>query len=476
MVLTEFLTTEQVKTIHRNALRVLAEIGVRVEHEEVRSRLAALGGQCDSATGRVRFSPRIVEHFISAKRKTGLETTSPAIRVTCGVYQSYYLDPATDEILPFDEERLAKYLMLAHSLSLIELPHLLGMPYLPQGIPAEYLPLAEKLFAWKHGVRPSGSVQLTGLCPPLLEMFTCHAERSGRRLEEVFTAEGFLVSPLKLARPECEQLMFFFKHGLRMRIGHQPSQGGTAPISLAGSIVLALAEQIFIFLLYRSFWDDAVFSVGGSVMTMDMRNAVACYGRPEQQRINVAFADIARFYGCPCGGHTGLSDAKRPSFEAGAQKAVGALITALATGCGTIEAGLLATDEICSPIQMILDHDLARSLRALLAQPEVNEAECAFREILAAGIGGNFLGTDFTFERFRKDLYQPQTWSWQMVSGWQESGKKMDVDMARDIFMHFESRFTPGSQISLDEERKLRDIIEVSIRSGLASGPHAQEM
>lgn len=34
-------------------------------------------------------------------------------------------------------------------------------------------------------------------------------------------------------------------------------------------------------------------------------------------------------------------------------------MTALTVGAGTIEAGFLSTDEICSPVQMVLDHDLA---------------------------------------------------------------------------------------------------------------------
>jgi hypothetical protein len=56
-------------------------------------------------------------------------------------------------------------------------------------------------------------------------------------------------------------------------------------------------------------------------------------------------------------------------------------MTALTVGAGTIEAGLLGTDEICSPVQMVLDHDLAGALSALLREPTVSEAECAGEEI-----------------------------------------------------------------------------------------------
>jgi len=468
MFLTSFLKPAQVETIHQNALRVLAETGVRVEHAEVRERLASIGGQCSENSMTVSFPPQTVENYVFADRKNLPESERPTIRVTCGVYQCFYLDPRTNGLECFDEPKLAKYIGLARSLQLIEPVNMLGVPYIPDDIPAPFLPLAEKLYAWKYGARPDGTIQHTGLCEYLLEMFACHASLSGNRLEDVVAAVGYMISPLRLARAECEQLLFFAKRGLKMSIGHLPSQGGSAPITFAGAITLALAEQIFLFLLQRSFWEDAVFHVGGNVMTMDLRNAASCYGRPELRRINVAFADIARFYGSSCHGHAGLSDAKMPSFEAGAQKTAGALLTALATGCGTIEAGLLSTDEVCSPVQMILDHDLAGSLRALLAEPLVNEAECAFTEILASGAKGNFLGTELTVQRCRTELCQPRTWSWQSVSGWLDSGKRIDVDYAEEIFAQFEKGFQPVSQITPEEEREIRKIISRSVASGLA--------
>lgn len=188
------------------------------------------------------------------------------------------------------------------------------------------------------------------------------------------------------------------------------------------------------------------------------------YGRPERHRTNLAFADIADFYGCSTGGHTGCTDAYMPSCESGVQKAEGALMTALATGYAYIEAGLLGVDTICSPVQMVLDRDLAGSLRALLAQARIDEQECAFGEILAAGIGGNHLGTEFTVERFRAELFEPGTWSSQSLSAWRASGSRTDIDKTREIVAEFERDFRPASRISEEEERALRSVIERTAR------------
>lgn len=459
MRLCGLLKQQQVEEIHRNALRVLAEVGVQVEHDGLRRKLAAVGGQTDPSTNRMRFPSDITERRIWDARKTPVSFDIPQIGLGCGVYQCMYLDPVADELRPFDESLLAQYFGLAEHLSL-DGWGVLGLPFIPEGIPVSCLPLAEKLYAWKYGGGPGGEVHFTSLCEPIIEMFGIHADAAGKPLGEIFCANGWLVSPLKLGRPECEQLLYFADRGLRMCIGHLPSQGGTAPVSFAGTLTLTLAEQIFLFLLNSAVWGDSHFGIGSAVTTIDMRTGAALYGRPERVRTNLAFADIADFYGCATGGHIGCADAYMPSYEAGVQKAEGALMTALATGHAYIEAGLLGVDTICSPLQMVLDHDLAGSLKALFAEAQVDETECAFDEVLASGIGGNHLGTEFTVERFRTELFEPRTWSNQSLSAWHASGSRTDVDKAREIVAEFERDFRPESRISEEEERALRSVIE----------------
>ncbi len=341
---------------------MLAQVGVRVEHDELRKRLGAVGGRSDGAA--VRFAPEAVERLISDAPKHPRRPEPPTVSLGCGIYLCRYLDPQTGELRDFDEELLARYVGLAESLAIGA--GILGLPFVPEGFDPRTIPLLEKLYAWKYGASPGGSVHLTELCEPLLEIFQTRADATGKRIEEVFCAAGWMISPLKLSRPECEQLLFFADRGLRMFIGSQPTQGASAPVTFGGSLVLGLAEQIFLFLLNHALWGDVEFEVGGTVSAIDMRTAAQVYGRPEQARIILAFADMAEFYGCSCSGHTGCTDAHLPSYEAGVQKAVGALMTALAMGHASIEAGLLGVDEICSPVQMVLDHDLAGSLRALL--------------------------------------------------------------------------------------------------------------
>jgi len=115
MRLSSFLSGSQVETIHRNALRVLAEVGVLVEHEEVAKRLRSVGGEVDES-GRVRFPSTLVERALQDRTKEAPVENHPKVSVFSGIYQCQYLDPISGAYLPFDRDKLAFYLALAASL------------------------------------------------------------------------------------------------------------------------------------------------------------------------------------------------------------------------------------------------------------------------------------------------------------------------------------------------------------------------
>ncbi|MEK7766555.1 MAG: trimethylamine methyltransferase family protein, partial [bacterium] len=204
-------------------------------------------------------------------------------------------------------------------------------------------------------------------------------------------------------------------------------------------------------LLRRLLDPGARFGLGAAVSPVDMASGACLFGRPEQQRMNALFADLSRFYGCAAWGHTGLTDAARPSTEAGAQKAAGVLLTALACGHGSISAGLLKTDTLCSPVQLVLDDDLAAGLGALLAEFRADDLEGAAAEIAGAGPGGGYLDRDLTGERARTDFFRSRTWT--------GAGGGSDVARARALVAAFEKTWHPEPRLAAAEEAELRRII-----------------
>jgi trimethylamine--corrinoid protein Co-methyltransferase len=190
---------------------------------------------------------------------------------------------------------------------------------------------------------------------------------------------------------------------------------------------------------------------------MDMRTTIRPFGRPEMALANLMTAQLARFYGASFSGHAGLSDAKLPSVEAGAQKMMTAVPTLLAGGSLWVDAGLLAIDEVCSPVQMILDDEWMGALQRFTHAFEVSDETIGLETILEAGPGGHFLDKPHTVRHFREEHWNPSIWSRQMLRPWMEDGQRIDADLARERALQFQLELQqhppePGMSPTLEDE------------------------
>ncbi len=464
----EVIDDDGAAQIHLSALRVLHETGVRVESRALLQHLADHGGEMDLDAQRVRFAPDFVEQFIHESGKHDPSRDRPTFGAYAGIYASLYLDPETERLEPFTEATLCGYIRLANALEEVGGVSLLGLPFVPSDIPAPYLPLAEKLHGWKLGATPSGTVQFTGLCPYLEEMYGCRAAATGQQLADVFHAVGYLVSPLRLAQSECDQLLYFHSHGLRMHLGHMLSLGGSTPVTIAGAAVVALAETLFLALLRRSLWGDTHFGLGGFGVVLDMRSAHSMGGRPESALVGAVLGRVARFYGVPCYGSGGLTDAKEPSPQAAAQKAITSVASVFASGSATLDAGLLSLDEILSPEQLVYDAEVTSAVQRLLRPVEVTPEACAVAEIAQVGPGGNFIGTELTAARFREELWEPRVWDRQSLQDWRAGGGRRERDRVKDRIRALLAGPSPEPGLTPECERDLRAIITRAIAARAA--------
>jgi trimethylamine--corrinoid protein Co-methyltransferase len=270
-------------------------------------------------------------------------------------------------------------------------------------------------------------------------------------------------------RHEAYQVAYFWERGLRVGIGGSMlTMGATAPVTLAGAVALNLAEQLALCILDWALWGEKRLHLGASIAMMDMRTTIRPFGRPEMIVANLMMAQLARHYGASFSGHAGLTDAKLPSAEAGAQKALSALPTLLAGGRVWIDAGLLSIDELYSPVQMILDNELLSVLKHFAQSFEVSEETIGLETILQAGPGGHFLDKLHTARHFRAEQWLPEIWSRRMLRPWIEAGSRTDVDKAREIALQMQQDIRQRgyeSQMSEPFEREAGQIIERARRT-----------
>jgi trimethylamine---corrinoid protein Co-methyltransferase len=409
----EILTQNQIEMLHYSALRILGEMGMEIQNEDLLERFAEAGYPVNRLEDRVFFPKKFVEAYLSQAVKHDWEHHLPTVSASAGIYHGHYHDPWIKELVHWDEDRLAFYIALARSLNHIGSAHMLGCR-LP--VPGPLEPLYERYFCWKYSAQEGSSIYLSEICPYLLELYQMRAAEINRPLKEIFKGTVYLVPAMKLGRHEAFQVMYFFERGLQVHIGGSMlTMGADAPITLAGAVALNLAEQLALHQISWVLWGDHAFHLSASLSALDMRTTIRPFGRPEMAIANLMMAQMARFYGASFSGHSGLSDAKLPSVEAGAQKAISAVATLMAGGSFWMDAGLLGIDEICSPVQLVLDNEFLSALKRFTHSFEVDEEAIALDLILEAGPGGQYLDKVHTARRFRQEHWNPSIWSRQML-------------------------------------------------------------
>jgi len=190
----------------------------------------------------------------------------------------------------------------------------------------------------------------------------------------------------------------------RLPVVHSPGpqMGATAPITMAGGLVMSIAEIMSSIVVHQLRRPGAPFVFGAGLHHMDMGAMQICYGSPEFQLTKAAIAQMGRRYGIPTWGYAGCSDAKVLDEQA-AVEATMAVMMAKFTGAnlihdvGYMESGLTGSYEM-----IVLTDELVAMANHLMKGIDVNEETLMVDELHRVGPGGHFLETEATRAHYRE--------------------------------------------------------------------------
>ncbi len=268
------------------------------------------------------------------------------------------------------------------------------------------------------------------------------------------------VSPLQHSKELTEGLMVYAKYKQPIIIAPEDQAGATAPVTLAGLLVQQNAE-ILSGIVIAELTNPGAPVLYGTVSTIiDMKTGNLAYGAVEAALINVASAQLARFYGLPSRGTGGGTESKVPDVQAGLEKATTMMMAALAginfiyVAAGALESTLTASYE-----QAVIDNELcgivARSLRGIA----VNDETLAVDVIKEVGPGGHYLANKHTLKHLKIEHFIPTILNRQMRDVWEKSGCKDLRQIAREKAMEILTKHQP-EPLELDIEKELRAYIK----------------
>jgi len=454
----EILTQEQLDAIHRGTLEVLWVTGVRMEHKRALQLLEKNGCRVDYQNGRAYFPPGLVEDCLRrAPSSFPARARDPGNTLMLGG-DTLYFAPAPGQMDTWEPRTATRkeYYDGVKVLDALSTLHFFTTytPYFGfQGVP----PCMGMLESLAARVRNSSKFVVAGHSNNSEIFAISMAQALGIEVIGTCTA----APPLTFYQDAIDSAFRLAEAGMPVRVVGAPVMGGSAPATVAGSMVSNLAEVMAALVLVQLIRPGARVLVLDFAMPMNMKTGAPAFGSMEVCMHIAAFNQIFRKYGVPTYNADGYPGSKMPDYQSGYEKAFRALTTGLSGGSARPLHGGVYGELSHHPVQAILDDDIAGMVGRFLQGITVNDETLAIDLIEEVGpIPGHFLNKPHTRKWWKLEQFTPKAADRLTYPEWMNTGKKGCLDYARDrmehiLAIHKPTPLTPGQEE--DVERILEE-------------------
>jgi len=425
------------ETILAHAFRLLEEHGVAVVHPPAHTALLKAGATAGTPGQRVRLPRALVEEALGAVPKSALLAGKTAARdislpradrgfvMRTGTGAHGFLDVDTQDFRNMHIGDVATIARLANGLDqvgFIAHPFAYGVPELTSDIHGvgELICNTDK-HIW---LQPYNVENIDYLVKIVEAAGSTHARPIASMIMCSFT-------PLEFKVMDVEVLIQAGRAGLPVHACALPSAGGTAPLSVAGNVLTAVAEILAMVTLGHVLAPGLPIIATPLMFTLDMATGQALHACPESLQAKVLAVEVLRSLGLLTHTYGMGSDTPDSDRQSMAERAMLGQAVALAGADILGGVGQLQTATIFCPVQAVLDDELAAYLRAFVRPPEVSEAAFNWDELRQIRVGGHFLASDQTLALCRTQ-YRPGVFRRDRRDDYDKSGRSGAWEAARD--------------------------------------------
>lgn len=466
------LNEDQIERIHEASLGILEDTGIQVDNLraiEIFRRHGATVGEA----GRVRLPRGLVESAMAlvpseftlfGRRTENHAHYEPGCFYTStGGSAMYVLDLETGERRHSTSKDLHEIIALVDHLPDIDL---ISLPIYLNDLPKEVVDV-NRFYA---GLRNSTKHVIGAV-------YTVEGLLRVARMAEIVGGAGWqdrplvsivlcpLISPLRLDRAATEILIEAAQRGIITHNFSMVQVGCTAPMTLAGTLLVMNAEVLAVttlLQLIRPGLPALYCSVPGLT---DMRTGLYVTGGIESALLNVGATQMAHRYRMPNWATAARTDAKIPDAQAGYEHALTVpYVVAAGASHVTCGAGFLDFVLTVSSEQYVIDNEIIGMVRRMRRGLQVDEEALAVNLVGNVGPGGNFLGQKHTVRHMRSELYRPLLSNRQERGAWIRDGAKDAWQRAREIARERIRDHVPAG-LTDDQEAMILGSVEGVVRA-----------
>jgi len=435
------ITKNEVKKIHLATLEVLESTGMQCPSDRIMTVFEEGGAEVDRRGKRVRIPQHLVDEslrkaphqLVFCGRNPANDILLESDRVYFGMGGTpvpFIRDLETAEMRRPAKRDMEEATRLGDGLPnmkfLMSIAGAFDVPY-----QAEYLHEFEVLF--NNTEKPIlYSAPGEYVSRKVLEMASMIAgDQEELRKRPILLLYAETSSPLAFSAPN-ENIIEFAKWGLPFVNGATPMCGGSAPMTLAGAMVVGNAENLATLTLAQLVRPHTPVVYSGWACVLDPITGRFAYGAPEfAMGVNALNASMARYYNLPCYGFGGCTDSKAPDAQAGAEVMMNCLVTGMSGVSLIHDCGYLAGGSLGSMEMAVIDDEIIGYVQRILRGADVNDETLAVDVIKAVGPSGHFMSQKHTLDHVR-ELYLPNLFDRGSEVAWVKAGKKETYQMARD--------------------------------------------
>ncbi len=453
-----YLSADEIRRVHEESLRILAEVGVRVYGELAPPVLAAAGAEItraadagDRAEGGdpggpegfvlVKMAPELVDRamalaprsFVFGARNPvhDFAVPSPVTRFAMDGTAAFARDFATGE------RRYGRKQDTVDAMRVFGQCDLTVMGWPPVAAadkPVASRPLHE--FAAmltslsKHGQHELHRRDQARYLGEMLEALAGGKEAARER-----HLASLVYCPVAPLVHDGEMLDAYLEMGewdVPVTMMPMPVPGTTGPASLLGNIALANAEALSAIVIFQLAHPGRPVQYGSAVGTMDFRSGGFLAGTPEMGIMSGALTSMGRHYGLPTIAAGCATDAHDTGPEACIEKLL-TMLPPIAAGADIVVGyGELDGDQTLVLEQILVDNELAHLALRLVEGVDGRDGAELFDDIAEVGPGGNFLAMPASRRAARSgEFYEPRLISRAPYEAWQTAGRPSMYTRAR---------------------------------------------
>lgn len=430
----EFLTTEQVIETHQATLGVLWETGVQFESAWALDFFQQHGCQVDHDNQRVRFPSDLVKECLALVPRTfKAKARTPQNDLVFGGNRLHFSHGSGMHTIDLDtfEPRSptrAEYIDCVKVLDALPSISCMGCyPYFGyEGVPPVMAILEGVALKMQYSSKHQSTCYTEGC-----EVFNIQMAQA---LGVEITGAATSSSPLTWGGDAVASARRMVEAGFPLVTIDGCIMGGTGPATVPGSVVVSCAEHLALIVMAQLLNPGQRMLIGHFSVPMNMATGSPAFGQIGASISNAIFNQVWRYHGVPVGnGSPSYVAAKTIDFQAGYEKGMAGLISAL-SGANHLLLHFAVSAEISAhPAQAILDDDIAGAIGRLMAGEEISPQTLAADVINQVGpIPGHYLNTAHTRKWWRKTQFMPRAADRLTYGEWVASGKKTAIDYARE--------------------------------------------